>query len=217
MKLAWKKKRMVLSLSSSRTLSMLAVLFFVTYIGLYWSTTWFSQEKWFRFVQTLFSLGVIFTVISIAVEAGEKEEENQRARLLMMNQNTELYYTDILLKFAEYDPYSFPLYREMNPQNPTLGSLSIDHPRGSSTKEPDKVWRISTYLANVIFQRIENMLQYFLGLSQTKNTREDLASWESTWVQWFSSPTLREIWKYDKVYYMKTTQDYVDQLILSKS
>lgn len=203
-----------MNLWTSQNLGIVALVFFSVYVLLYWSTPWFAKDSWHKFVQSLFSLGVIFTVISIAVDAAKKEEEQKRAQLLVMNQNTELYFTDIINKFALLDPFSFPLYREMNPQNPEVQKMDIVPDLQSNPEALAKSKRVTAYLANIIFQRMENVIQYFLeDTSKPLRSNEDFLSWQRSWQQWLSSPTLRDMWKYDKVFYSQSTQEVIDNII----
>jgi hypothetical protein len=190
---------------------LLGVLFviYMVYIVSYWSIPWLQKTKWLNFTLTLFNLSLVFTLVVLAFEADDREKENKRKVSGEFNEDTERFFTDIEDKFLK-NRYLLPLYKSMYPNNPVVQRIPI--PKDFDWAEAR---RAEPPMANIIFQRIENMIFTLLveNPSVSASAQSDLVSWLATWELWLSSPILQELWKYDKVMFNETTQIYIDALI----
>jgi len=123
-------------------------------------------------------------------------------------------FIDIEKTFMQYYPELLPLYKEINNPHHPIQKLPVP-------KNIDQVKRraYETNICNIIIQRIENTYSAVVHLGELGNfdraRSQEFAEWVSTWRQWFLSPTLRNVWNFNKArLFSKQTQQFIDSAII---
>lgn len=190
--------------SNTYYITVLVVLLFMGYTSLFWlskHSSFFRGEDWIRYTSTLYSLGIICTVIALLFNMNAQTTQAEQNHAQLFATQTQNGFITIEDEFRRADPYLSALYKSMNPDNAIIQGIP------NATVDLAKDARMEVHMANVIFQRIENVVIQNPDVNWD-DPKGRYYEWLTTWRQWFQSERLQEIWKENsKTFY---SQEFVN-------
>jgi hypothetical protein len=189
-----------------KAIIIVAVIFFFYSIA-YWSSPKFRSDIVRNYVSLVVQLGAIFSLIILLFDVSAKETARQATEARSFALQTEQSFIDLEGQFQRNYPYLARLYRSMNPIFDELQEIPLPE------VDNDKDRSMEIHIANIIFQKIENVL---LENPNADFTKGKFSEWLRTWKLWFSSPRLREIWEESKnVFYADETVAWIENNLLA--
>lgn len=199
------KKSNMVSLTPKVAITIILIIFIIYSIG-YWTSPKFESSKVRNYVSLIVQLGAVISLVMLLFDVNHKENTRQAMEAKSFALQTENAFIDLEGQFQRAYPYLAKLYVSMNPQFSELQEIPL--PEVDEAKDRT----MEVHMANILFQRIENVLleNPDADFSQGKH-----GEWLRTWISWFSSPRLREIWQESKnIFYAHETVDWIDTNLL---
>lgn len=180
---------------------MLVILLFIIYSIGYWATDTLHSDKVRNYASLVVQFGGIISLVVLLFDVSAKEGVRQATEAKSFALQSENSFIDIEEQFQRSYPYLARLYDSMNPIFPP--------PEKYPDVDEDKDRAMEVHIANVIFQKIENVL---LENPEEDFTKGKHSEWLRTWQLWFTSPRLREIWEQSKtIFYAPEAVDWIEK------
>jgi hypothetical protein len=157
-------------------------------------------------------LGVIVIFLSFFVEqynTANQEKANQVTQFKSQDRSIGIY--DIERIFIENPNELFPLYLEMNQQNPLIAQL----PNARYIDVSKKIL-LESIVADLHFRRMNSILIEMTPIDNYQALPE-YTEYVRTWKEWFKSPTLLYLWDTNKYTTASDlTINFIDHVILNR-
>jgi hypothetical protein len=180
------------------------ILIFFTIIYMKYNT---GNLKYSNYIKTLPLVGILISLGGLIYQNNNIEREDN---LTISSQYLDHLGNDwftLESTFLQYYPYSARLYKQMYPELP----LSVV----SMTSREDEIKRsyVEIHICSIIYQLIENI---YIIVTEKRDWNDPRSQeWLTVWKKWFSSPIVRENWKYMKQYYGSDVREIIDANIMA--
>ena len=152
---------------------LIVLLLFVLYSIFYWTSDTADSPKFRDYASLVVQLGGVISLVVLLFEISQKETSRQNVEARNFALQTENSFIELEEEFQNWYPYLNRLYRSMNPQ---FAHEFEDLPPPEVDLAKDKILEI--HMANVIFQKIENVLMENIHADFTRGKESE---WLTTW------------------------------------
>jgi hypothetical protein len=191
-------------------LSILVVVF-VAFTLVYWKTPIGSNERFTGYINSLGVIGALMAIIFGALQIRDALRSNIISEGQLTVFQTDYNWSQIERIFIDNAPNLNRLYKQIYSNDLTIKDVS----------EPPITSDIilkEAAMSSIIIQAVDNIVTYLIKELRTDDVVElasrDNTGWTKSFISWFKSPIIREVWKYRKNFYDVKTIEYVEKVLM---
>lgn len=183
----------------------------VVFTLVYWKTPIGSNERFTTYINSIGVIGALVAIVFGALQIRDALRSNIISEGQLIVFQTDYNWSQIERIFIDNAPDLNRLYKQIYSGDYTI--KDVVEPNITSDIILKEVATCS-----IIIQAVDNIVTYLIKEFHTDDVVElaqrDNTGWTQSFISWFKSPILREVWKYRKTFYDSKTIEYVDKVLL---
>jgi hypothetical protein len=183
----------------------------VVFTLVYWKTPIGSDERFTTYINSIGVIGALVAIVFGALQIKDALRSNIISEGQLIVFQTDYNWSQIERIFIDNTPDLNRLYKQIYSGDSTI--KDVVEPNITSDIIIKEVATCS-----IIIQAVDNIITYLIKEFHTDDVVElaqrDTTGWTQSFMSWFKSPILREVWKYRKTFYDVKTIEYVDKVLL---
>lgn len=194
-----------------RSIIIAVLVIMVVFTLVYWKTPIGSDERFTTYINSIGVIGALVAIVFGALQIKDALRSNIISEGQLIVFQTDYNWSQIERIFIDNTPDLNRLYKQIYSGDSTI--KDVVEPNITSDIIIKEVATCS-----IIIQAVDNIITYLIKEFHTDDVVElaqrDTTGWTQSFMSWFKSPILREVWKYRKTFYDVKTIEYVDKVLL---
>lgn len=183
----------------------------VVFTLVYWKTPIGSDERFTTYINSIGVIGALVAIVFGALQIKDALRSNIISEGQLIVFQTDYNWSQIERIFIDNTPDLNRLYKQIY-----SGDFIIKDVVEPNITSDIILKEVAT--CSIIIQAVDNIVTYLIKEFHTDDVVElvqrDTTGWTQSFISWFKSPIVREVWKYRKTFYDVKTIEYVDKVLL---